>query len=234
MATLPETTAPLINLPLFPSPTLHLTQPTPAEKEATWRLNGTAWRGALSLEAYLRREYHLASQALTQNGGITYWILVDSAETPAPADANSESTPTLASTTHHHPANPLPFHSPPPPHDPRLLRNAPQARPRRPPRLRPHRHRHLGARHRLRVLRAGTAQARLRGAHDDGAEPRAGGAPAGGGTDEPVQRAVQRYRKAVLRAPGLACAGEQACRAAGCAGRGGGGEGREGEGAVRG
>ncbi|MCJ1414023.1 hypothetical protein MMC32_000348 [Xylographa parallela] len=89
MATLPETTAPLINLPLSPSPTLHLTQPTPAEKEATWRLNGTAWRGALSLEAYLRREYHLASQALTQNGGITYWILVDSAEKPAPADANT-------------------------------------------------------------------------------------------------------------------------------------------------
>ncbi|MCJ1435202.1 hypothetical protein MMC27_004574 [Xylographa pallens] len=101
MATPPKTIAPPVHLPLSTSPTLHLTHPTPAEKEATWRLNGTAWRGALSLEAYLRREHHLASQPLTQNGGITYWILVDSAETTASADLKSElaSSPPQRSTT---------------------------------------------------------------------------------------------------------------------------------------
>ncbi|MCJ1290132.1 hypothetical protein MMC34_001668 [Xylographa carneopallida] len=85
MASHPETTIPPAHLPFSTSPTLHLTHPTPAEKEATWRLNGAAWRGRLSLEAYLRREHHLAAQPLTQNGGITYWILVDSTEpTPSP------------------------------------------------------------------------------------------------------------------------------------------------------
>ncbi|KAI9821854.1 MAG: hypothetical protein M1827_002436 [Pycnora praestabilis] len=67
---------------LFPdgkAPTLALVHPTPAEKLATWKLNGASWRGALSLDAYLRREVHLASQALTKDGGITYWVLVDTA-----------------------------------------------------------------------------------------------------------------------------------------------------------
>ncbi|MCJ1384556.1 hypothetical protein MMC17_007673 [Xylographa soralifera] len=89
MAAPPDATALHGNLPLSSSPTLHLTHPTLAEKEATWRLNGTAWRGALSLEAYLRREHHLASQPLTQHGGITYWILVDAAESTASADPKS-------------------------------------------------------------------------------------------------------------------------------------------------
>ncbi|MCJ1394426.1 hypothetical protein MMC18_007304 [Xylographa bjoerkii] len=95
MATHPDATAPPPNLPLSTSPTLHLTHPTPAEKEATWRLNGAAWRGPLSLEAYIRREHHLASQPLTQNGGITYWILVDSAEATASADPQSPSPRTI-------------------------------------------------------------------------------------------------------------------------------------------
>ena len=65
-------------LPSSNSPTLHLTQATPSEKRETWNLNGQQWRGSLSLAAYLRREEHLASQPLTRNGGVTYWVLVDS------------------------------------------------------------------------------------------------------------------------------------------------------------
>ena len=66
------------SLPPANSPTLQLTQATPFEKTETWKLNGQTWRGALSLPAYLQREEHLASQSLTRNGGVTYWILVDS------------------------------------------------------------------------------------------------------------------------------------------------------------
>ncbi|MCJ1408129.1 hypothetical protein MMC19_002202 [Ptychographa xylographoides] len=69
--------APLSALPSSTSPSLSLTHPTPAEKEMTWRLNGLVWRGPLSLPTYLRREVHLASQPLTENGGITYWILIE-------------------------------------------------------------------------------------------------------------------------------------------------------------
>ena len=34
------------------------------------------------MQAYVRREEHLAQQAFTRNGGITYWILVDSTQPP--------------------------------------------------------------------------------------------------------------------------------------------------------
>ncbi|MCJ1282919.1 hypothetical protein MMC26_002245 [Xylographa opegraphella] len=96
MTATPETTAPPAHLPLSTSSTLQLVHPTAAEKDATWRINGATWRGALSIESYLRREHYLAAQPLTQNGGITYWILVDSAESPASADPESKL--------------PLPFH----------------------------------------------------------------------------------------------------------------------------
>lgn len=61
------------------APTLGLVHPTDEELRAQWKKNGAAWKGALSLEAYMRREVHLASQDLTRNGGITYWALVDTA-----------------------------------------------------------------------------------------------------------------------------------------------------------
>ncbi|MCJ1397718.1 hypothetical protein MMC11_000914 [Xylographa trunciseda] len=95
MAAPPDSIAPSPTLPSATSSTLHLTHPTPAEKEATWRLNGAAWRGALSLEAYLRREHHLAAQPLTQNGGITYWILVDSAERTTSTSPNTSTPRTI-------------------------------------------------------------------------------------------------------------------------------------------
>lgn len=68
-----------MNLPDKKSPTLALLHPTEKEKLAIWTKNGASWRGALSLEAYLRREKHLANQEFTKDGGITYWILVDTA-----------------------------------------------------------------------------------------------------------------------------------------------------------
>ncbi|KAI9826099.1 MAG: hypothetical protein M1832_000548 [Thelocarpon impressellum] len=67
-------------LPDARSPTLTLGHPTEAEKTRTAGLNGAAWRGALSIPAYQRRETHLGSQLLTRDDGITHWVLVDPAE----------------------------------------------------------------------------------------------------------------------------------------------------------
>lgn len=66
------------NLPLSTSASLVLEHPTEAEKRATWLLNSQSWRGALSLPAYLRREEFLGNQPLTCNGGLSFWVLVDS------------------------------------------------------------------------------------------------------------------------------------------------------------
>lgn len=58
-----------------------LTQPntldnqTPAEAHQSLLHNVDEWRGALSHEAYFRREAHLATQALTVNGGLGSWQL---------------------------------------------------------------------------------------------------------------------------------------------------------------
>ncbi|KAF2813304.1 uncharacterized protein BDZ99DRAFT_438365 [Mytilinidion resinicola] len=67
------------NLPAGNCPTLGLVHPTAEEKLAQFKANGVEWRGALSLETYLRREEVLANQNQTKNGGITYWALVDTA-----------------------------------------------------------------------------------------------------------------------------------------------------------
>ena len=64
------------------SPNLKLLHPTEEEKVETWKLNGASWRGAMSLPLYLRRESHLANQAFTKDGGITFWILVDNTLPP--------------------------------------------------------------------------------------------------------------------------------------------------------
>jgi hypothetical protein len=69
----------ILDLPDKRSPTLALLHPTDDEKLAIWKKNGAEWRGALSKEAYLRREAHLGSQEFTKDGGISYWILVDTA-----------------------------------------------------------------------------------------------------------------------------------------------------------
>ena len=69
-------------LPPSKSPQLALLHPTYEETIAIWNLNGQVWRGRLSMEAYIRRDQHLADQALTRNGGITSWILTDTTKTP--------------------------------------------------------------------------------------------------------------------------------------------------------
>jgi len=70
------------NLPPSDSPTLAFLHPTQEEKISTWNLNGSAWKGAMSLPTYLRREAHLENQAFTRDGGITFWILVDTTAQP--------------------------------------------------------------------------------------------------------------------------------------------------------
>ena len=69
-------------LPLADSPNLALLHPTPEEKQLTWKLNGQAWRGSMNIETYLRREVHLENQVFTRDGGVTFWILVDTSLPP--------------------------------------------------------------------------------------------------------------------------------------------------------
>ena len=69
-------------LPPSHSPNLALLHPTQEEKLETWKLNGASWRGTMSLPIYIRRETHLENQAFTKDGGITFWILVDSSLPP--------------------------------------------------------------------------------------------------------------------------------------------------------
>lgn len=86
-----------LDLPRGDSPTLALVHPTKEEQLIQSRLNGAEWRGALSLSAYLRRETTLSQQALTKEGGITYWILVDTALKNNPLEPDSGTRLPLAS-----------------------------------------------------------------------------------------------------------------------------------------
>ena len=70
------------NLPTGDSTTLALVHPTPSEQDQQTLNNSDEWRGALPLDAYIRREALLANQQLTKDGGITFWVLVDTAENP--------------------------------------------------------------------------------------------------------------------------------------------------------
>ena len=69
-------------LPASYSPNLALLHPTQEEKIETWKLNGASWRGKMPISTYLRREIHLENQAFTKDGGMTFWILVDSTLPP--------------------------------------------------------------------------------------------------------------------------------------------------------
>jgi hypothetical protein len=68
-----------MNLPDSKSPTLTLDHPSTEERHAIWKKNSIMWKGALSEEAYLRREYYLSDQEFTKDGGITWWVLIDTA-----------------------------------------------------------------------------------------------------------------------------------------------------------
>lgn len=66
----------MASLPNRDSPELHLVLATAEEQLAQLHANSEEWRGVLSLPAYFRREEHLCQQALTENGGLTSWVLV--------------------------------------------------------------------------------------------------------------------------------------------------------------
>lgn len=65
-----------IGLPDKDSSDIHLVVATKEELLAQQHVNSEEWRGALSLEAYVRREDHLYDQELTKDGGMTPWMLV--------------------------------------------------------------------------------------------------------------------------------------------------------------
>jgi len=87
----------IVDLPMGDSPTLALVHPTEEEKLIQFTLNGAEWRGALPIKTYLRREAVLSSQSLTRDGGITYWILIDTSMKGNPLDPASTTRLPLAS-----------------------------------------------------------------------------------------------------------------------------------------
>lgn len=87
----------LPDLPHGSSPHLALVHPTQEELLIQFNLNGAEWRGALSQEAYLRREHVLSQQDQTKDGGISYWILVDKTAKQNPLDPTSSARLPLAS-----------------------------------------------------------------------------------------------------------------------------------------
>jgi len=60
----------------------HLRLDVATTEEALYhsRRNAVSWKGPLQLEAYLRREAHLANQAFTRDGGLTTWVLLSTAD----------------------------------------------------------------------------------------------------------------------------------------------------------
>jgi hypothetical protein len=87
----------LPDLPHGSSPDLALVHPTREEELIQFNLNAVEWRGALSKEAYLRRENHLSKQDQTKDGGISYWILIDKSAKHNPLDPTSSARLPLAS-----------------------------------------------------------------------------------------------------------------------------------------
>ncbi|KAI2618758.1 hypothetical protein GGR54DRAFT_142084 [Hypoxylon sp. NC1633] len=89
-------------LPAATCPSLVLAHPTADEKRRTWTLNHREWGGALTLAQYLEREPYLTTVPLSRDGGMTHWILTDSAWTPTSnpggdGDGGSDIRPVLAS-----------------------------------------------------------------------------------------------------------------------------------------
>ncbi|KAK6433449.1 hypothetical protein LTR95_010373 [Oleoguttula sp. CCFEE 5521] len=64
------------SLPDANSPDISLVVATPAENLAQTHANSVEWRGALSLDAYLKREALLLTQDLTRDNGLKAWMLV--------------------------------------------------------------------------------------------------------------------------------------------------------------
>ncbi|KAK5654508.1 hypothetical protein OQA88_7137 [Cercophora sp. LCS_1] len=68
--------------PSASSPSLILTNPTPAERRKTWSLTHPKWGPVLSLQDYLSREAYLMTVPLAKDGGLIHWILTDSSSRP--------------------------------------------------------------------------------------------------------------------------------------------------------
>ncbi|KAL8833550.1 MAG: hypothetical protein Q9170_004205 [Blastenia crenularia] len=71
-----------VELPIGSSPTLQLVQANEREMIESSTINAVSWRGPLNVDDYLEREAHLRKTSLNRNGGITYWILIDTAASP--------------------------------------------------------------------------------------------------------------------------------------------------------
>ncbi|RPA90245.1 hypothetical protein L873DRAFT_1718695 [Choiromyces venosus 120613-1] len=69
----------------------HLRNPTPQELVQIRSEHQACWGKDLTLKQYLKREEILASTALTVNGGLTNWVLVDPTTSPATILASCES-----------------------------------------------------------------------------------------------------------------------------------------------
>lgn len=82
------------DLPSSSSPTVILTNPTPPERNRTWTYSQPEWGNSLTVPEYLNREEYLLTIPLARNGGITNWILTDSA---AAIDPITAERPVLAS-----------------------------------------------------------------------------------------------------------------------------------------
>lgn len=69
-------------LPPATSPNLALVTPTPTERLDCLLVNAASWKGPLTPDQYIRREALLADQPLTNNGALSFWILVDKTQQP--------------------------------------------------------------------------------------------------------------------------------------------------------
>ena len=58
---------------------LTLVPASPVEREAVLKINSAAWKGPLSVDDYINREYHLGRQKMT-GSRLTRWILVDNTQ----------------------------------------------------------------------------------------------------------------------------------------------------------
>lgn len=81
------------SLPPVSSPTIILTNPTAPERIRTWTYSQPEWGNSLTVPEYVDREQYLLTIPLARDGGITNWILTDSA---ASTENNAE-RPVLAS-----------------------------------------------------------------------------------------------------------------------------------------
>lgn len=67
------------SLPSASSASLILTHPRPDEQKVTWSYSHPEWGHGLTQQGYLDREVYLLTIPLARDGGMTQWILTDSA-----------------------------------------------------------------------------------------------------------------------------------------------------------